>query len=277
MEVSITTLSENTANIGFMAEWGISMLVEYDGQKVLFDTGLSTSAVHNAGLLGVNLAEVDRIVISHGHNDHTGGLRDVLKRSGPKEVIAHPAIWERKYVQRANEPERYAGIPFNRDELESLGASFKLDKKPVKLSEHMMTTGEVPMTTDYEQIDPFLYVKEDNKLRPETLADDLSLIVDADFGLVVILGCAHRGIVNILRHALKLTGKDNIYAVIGGTHLFRASPERLKKTATELQEMGVQKLGVSHCTGFASAAYLADKFDDRFFMNNAGTCLTLPF
>ena len=92
MEVRITTLSENTANFGFLAEWGISILIEVDGMKILVDTGLSFSAVHNAKLLGVDLSTIDRIVLSHGHVDHTGGLRDVLKIKGEVEVIAHPDI-----------------------------------------------------------------------------------------------------------------------------------------------------------------------------------------
>ena len=109
------------------------------------------------------------------------------------------------------------------------------------------------------------------------MADDLSLLIDTDFGLVVILGCAHRGIVNTLMQARKVTGKDHIYAAIGGTHLIHASEDRLEKTAGALLEMGVQHLGVSHCTGFRAAAYLANHFGDRFFQNNAGTRLTLPF
>jgi len=277
MEIKITTLSENTASAGCLAEWGLSMLVEVDGLRVLFDTGAGIAAVHNAQLLGVDLLAVDRIVLSHGHYDHTGGLREVLRRAGQKEVVAHPAVWGRKYGRLKDEPERYIGIPFVREGLEVMGASFILSDEPVKLSANMMTTGEISMVTDYEAIDPNLYVKEGEERRPDSLPDDLALIIDAEFGLVVILGCAHRGIVNTLQHARKLTGKELIYAAIGGTHLLHASKERLEKTVAALKEMGVQRLGVSHCTGFASSAYLAREFGDSFFLNNAGTRFTLPF
>jgi 7,8-dihydropterin-6-yl-methyl-4-(beta-D-ribofuranosyl)aminobenzene 5'-phosphate synthase len=277
MEIRITTLSENTAKVGFLAEWGLSMLVEADGLKVLFDTGAGISTVHNAQLMGIDLSEVDRILLSHGHYDHTGGLLDVLRRAGPKEVIAHPAIWGGKYAQPEGEAERYAGIPSVREGLVALGASFNLSAEPVQLSASMMTTGEIPMVTDYEIIETYLYVKEGEERRPDSLPDDLALIIDAEFGLVVILGCAHRGIVNTLLHAQKLTGKEKIYAAIGGTHLMHAAKERLEKTAAALKEMGVQRLGVSHCTGFASSAYLLQEFGDRFFLNNAGTRFTLPF
>ncbi|OGO22735.1 MAG: hypothetical protein A2144_05555 [Chloroflexi bacterium RBG_16_50_9] len=276
MQIRITTLSENTADYGFLGEWGLSMLVEADGQKILFDTGAGIAAVHNSQLLGVDLAEVDRIVLSHGHADHTGGLREVLRRSGRKEVIAHPAVWDRKYRFREGRPERFIGIPFNREGQEVLGASFVLSRQPVKLSANIMTTGEIPMVTDYEEIDANLFVKEDGDKTPDTLPDDLALIIDTEFGLVVIPGCCHRGIVNTLLHAQELTGKELIYAIIGGTHLINASKEQLEKTAAVLKEMGVQRLGACHCTGFEASAYLAREFGDAFFLNNAGTRLTLP-
>lgn len=276
MEIKLTTLTENTATYGFIAEWGLSILVEVDGTKVLMDTGLGFSAVHNAQLMGIDLATINRIVLSHGHADHTGGLRDVLKMKGEVEIIAHPDIWDAKYVQRSQDAFQYIGIPFSGEELESRGARFNLIREPVKITDHIITTGGIPMLSSYESIDNNLFVKEDGLLHPDPLADDLALIIDTDFGLVVILGCGHRGIVNTLRHAQKLTGKEMIYAAIGGIHLFRASDEQIEMTITELQSMGIQKLGVSHCTGFKASARLAQEFPGVFFQNNAGTRIELP-
>lgn len=276
MEVRITTLSENTANYGYLAEWGLSILVEVDGARILMDTGLSFSAVYNAQLIGIDLSAIDLIVLSHGHADHTGGLREVLKIKGEVEVIAHPDIWAAKHVQRNKEGVQYNGIPFLREELESHGARFNLVREPIHITENVMTTGEIPMFSGYEEIENNLFVKEAGTLHPDPLADDLALIIDTDFGLVVILGCAHRGVVNTLRYAQNLTGKELVYAAIGGTHLFRASEERLEKTIVDLKEIGIQRLGVSHCTGFRASARLAQEFEDIFFMNNAGTCVTLP-
>jgi len=276
MQIRITTLSENTANYGFLAEWGLSILVEVDGARTLMDTGLSFSVVHNAQLMGVDLSAIDRIVLSHGHADHTGGLRDVLKVKGEVEVIAHPDIFTAKYVQRNQEGVKYCGIPFSREELESRGARFNLTREPIRISENVMTTGEIPMVSGYEGVENNLFVKEGAALHQDPLADDIALVVDTEFGLVVILGCAHRGIVNTLRHAQNLTGKELVYAAIGGTHLFRASGEQIEKTIADLKEMGIQKLGVSHCTGFRASARLAQEFENVFFLNNAGTRLTLP-
>ena len=276
MGIRITTLSENTANYGFIGEWGLSILVEMDGTRILMDTGLGFSAVHNAQLMGIDLSTIDRIALSHGHADHTGGLRDVLKLKGGVEVVAHPDIWDSKYAQRGQDSFQYIGIPFTREELESRGARFNLTREPVRVTEHIMTSGEIPMASGYEDIDNFLFVKKDGAFRPDPLADDLALIIDTDFGLIVILGCGHRGIVNTLRHARKLTGKEMIYAVIGGIHLFRASDEQIEMTIAELQGMGIQKLGVSHCTGFKASARLAQEFPDAFFQNNAGASFELP-
>jgi len=277
MSVTLTTLSENTAGRpGFMAEWGQSILVQTDGFTVLFDVGGSDVALVNADRLGVDLSNVDVIVLSHGHTDHTGGLRDVLKRLGKRRVVGHPAMWEAKYTKRPHEEkEAFIGIPFAREELESLGASFELTPDPVVLSDYVMTTGEVEMTTDFEIIERNLLVKEKNEFRKDPLADDLALIVRMDQGLVVVLGCAHRGTINTIRHAQNLTGETRVYAVVGGTHLAPASKERIERTIRDLKAVGVQKIGISHCNGFYASARVAQAFGDKFFLNNAGTQITL--
>ena len=279
MEIHITTLSENTAAIpGLLAEWGLSILAEVDGQKILLDAGLGNSTAHNALFLGMNLSTIDKIVLSHSHVDHTGGLRELLGTMRKQvEIIAHPDVWAPKYIKRPGEEDyRYIGIPFAREELEGLGASFVLDKEPVWITDHIVTTGEIPMLTDYEQIDPILYVREENDFRPDPLRDDRALVIKADLGLVVITGCAHRGIINTLRHAQELTGVEAIDTVVGGTHLIRAGAEQLELTIANLQEMGIQRLGVSHCTGAQASIRLAEEFGEIFFLNNAGTSFTVP-
>jgi 7,8-dihydropterin-6-yl-methyl-4-(beta-D-ribofuranosyl)aminobenzene 5'-phosphate synthase len=277
MALKITTLSENTAGLGsFLAEWGLSMLVETGGQKILFDTGQSISASHNADILGIDLGKIDRIVLSHGHHDHTGGLGRVLRRIKRRvEIIAHPDIWQLKFATREGQEEKYIGIPFHRQTLESLGANFKESKKPVRIADDIITTGEIPIVTDYEAIEPYLVVKEGNRFKPDKLLDDQALIINTKAGLAVILGCAHRGIINTLYHAQKLTGEKKIYMVVGGCHLMDASEERIYLTTAALKELGVQRLGVSHCTGLAAAAIMAQEFGDRFFFNVAGTQIKL--
>ncbi len=273
MKLSITTLSENTASAdNLLAEHGLSILVETDTVNILLDTGQSISTSHNADTLGVDLSKIDKVILSHGHYDHTGGLRQVLSKMRKEiEIIAHPDIWAAKYRHRQGQEDRYIGIPFQRQELESLGARFNLTTKPVKITDNIMTTGEIPMVTDFEQIDPNLFIKEDSGWQSDELLDDQALIINTEQGLVVILGCAHRGIINTLYHAQQLTGVKQIHMVLGGCHLIGATEERIWLTIAALRELGVPRIGVSHCTGLPAAAIMAQEFGDSFFFNNAGT------
>ncbi|NLL90658.1 MAG: MBL fold metallo-hydrolase [Dehalococcoidales bacterium] len=277
MEIKISTLSENTALHGYIAEYGLSLFIEADGKRILFDTGLSFSAYHNARLMGIDLTGVDCIVLSHGHLDHTGGLAEILHRAGKEtEVIAHPDVFTARYTIRDGQTqEKFIGMPFSKAELENRGAVFKLSKEAVYITPNIITTGEIPMLAEYEGVECNLLVKEGEIYAPDRIADDLSLIINTETGLVVITGCGHRGIVNILSHARKLTGNDSVYAVIGGIHLCRASEERIQRTIAELKNLEVKKLGLCHCTGFHASAKIAEAFPKEFFLNNAGNMFVL--
>ena len=277
MKTVITTLSENTASrAGLLGEHGISILVETETASILLDTGQTTSVSYNADNLGVDLSKIDKIVLSHGHHDHTGGLQSVLRKMRKEvEIIAHPDIWAAKCGKRPGYEARYAGIPFQRLELENLGARFNITRSPVKITDNIMTTGEVPMITDFEQIDPFLVVKEGDDYKPDTLMDDQALIVNTGAEIVVILGCAHHGIINTLYHAQKLTGVKQIHMVVGGCHLNSSSEERVWQTIAALKDLGIQRIGVSHCTGMQAAVIMAHEFGEGFFFNNAGTRIEL--
>jgi 7,8-dihydropterin-6-yl-methyl-4-(beta-D-ribofuranosyl)aminobenzene 5'-phosphate synthase len=278
MGTRITTLSENTASMGdFIAEWGLSILVETDTAKILIDTGKGYSCVHNADSLGIDLRTIDTIVLSHGHHDHTGGLREVLRRMRKKvEVIAHPDIWQSKYSCRKSEAPMYIGIPFTQSELESLGACFVLKDTPVKINSSVMTTGEIPMVTSFETVDDALFVKEAAGLEPDRVMDDQALIIKTEAGLIVILGCAHRGMVNTLYHARQLTGEETISAVIGGSHLVSASEERLWQTAAVLRELQIQRLALCHCTDLKAISLLSREFGEAVLFNKAGSAIDMP-
>jgi 7,8-dihydropterin-6-yl-methyl-4-(beta-D-ribofuranosyl)aminobenzene 5'-phosphate synthase len=276
--IRLTTLTENTASaLELLAEWGLSVAVETDDAAVLLDAGQSTTVPHNATVLGIDLGKFSRIVLSHGHADHTGGLKNVLRRmKKPAEIIAHPDILNSKYSGRQQQNRRYIGLAFQVPALESLGAKFTLSRGPVKISDNIMTTGEVPEVTVFEQIEPDrFYIKDSTGWQPDILADDQALVINGEAGLIVVLGCAHRGIINTLRHAQNLTGRQEIQMVIGGCHLMSASEERVYLTIAALKELDVQKIGVSHCTGQESSAIMAHELGDHFFFNNAGTQITI--
>ncbi|MBW1819310.1 MAG: MBL fold metallo-hydrolase [Deltaproteobacteria bacterium] len=278
MHIRLSTLAENSASwLGLLAEWGLSILVETDDATVLVDTGRSNVAAYNARIMKVDLEKIDKIMFSHGHEDHTGGLVDLLRLRDmpeiPVEVIAHPDAWAPKYW-RSPDGNRYnyIGIPYARKLAESLGASFRLTPDPVWITDRIVTSGEVPMLTDFEEIDASACVETDDGYAGDLLRDDQSLFITSDKGLILVCGCAHRGIVNTIRRAQDLTGSDDVYAIVGGIHLFGASERRVRLTLDEIKRLDVQRIGVSHCTGPSASAFLAHELGNRFFFNQAGTC-----
>ena len=285
MTITLTTLCENTAaRVGIRAEWGLSILVETDEDAILLDTGHSTVATFNAAVLGVDISALHTIVLSHGHRDHTGGLWSVLsaiqkdpalrEEARAVNVVAHPDIWVPKYSGPVHK-NIYAGMPHVREALESLGAAFVSTSEPERITNRILTTGEIPLDTAYERVDPELYVRDEGGVRPDPMADDLALVITTDLGLVVVLGCAHRGIVNTLLQAQSVANEDRIHMVIGGTHLMKASEEQLRATIKGLKALDVARIGVSHCTGLPAALKLSEAFGDQFFFNNAGTRITI--
>lgn len=280
MQIRLTTICENTAgSIDFIGEWGLCILVEHKGETVLLDTGLGHTLLHNAIVAGVDLSRIDKMVLSHGHVDHAGGLRSFLQARGKEiEIFAHPEIWNKKYVNQSEKEsngKRFIGIPFCREELESLGALFLLNRNPIWINDHTALTGEIPMVTSYEELDKNMYIKSEAGFKPDTVLDDQAMIIKTPKGLVVILGCAHHGVINTILYAQEITGIEKIHAIVGGAHLFRANRQQLKQTIIKLKYLGVEMLGLSHCTGMPATIALAREFGANFFFNNAGTAIEL--
>ncbi len=276
MRTRIVTLSENTCGMipGLLAEHGQSILLEARGTRLLFDTGQSTTAAHNAEILNIDLKGVP-IALSHGHFDHTGGLEHVLKLTGPTQVFCHPDAFAPKYAERQGR-QLYIGMRKGREEYEQMGARFQVSREPRKLAEGIWLTGEVPRITDFEGPEEDLIVLDPEK-RVDPLQDDQALVLETNEGLLVILGCAHSGMINTIEHALKITGESRVLGVVGGTHLGFGGVrrERLARTIEALKDYDLKLLAVSHCTGLLAACELAEEFKDRFIFNNAGTVIEI--
>ncbi len=278
-KVKITVLCENTVGrlIG-TGEHGFSAFIETNGGNYLFDTGSGNSVVSNSLALGKELKNIRKIFLSHGHQDHTGGLPEVLKLRGKVEIHAHPQVFTdrvRVYEENHREMRRFIGIPYKRSYLEALGACFLFNSEFAEADKNLYLTGEVPRRTDFEKSDPKLFAVIDEKLVPDVFPDDQSLILDTEKGLVLVLGCAHAGMINIIRHVRTKMNRDGFYAILGGTHLDFLAPDQVEASIQALRKIPFEKIGVSHCTGMRAASRLYQEFGERFFQGCVGSVLEI--
>lgn len=218
MRTRLTILCENSvgAPFGVIGEHGFACFVETESGNYLFDTGQGFGIVPNAAALKKDLGSIQSVLISHGHYDHTGGLPAVLKIKGPTDVFGHPDMFRDRVWSSGNQT-RFVGMPFKKGYLESLGATFRLDVKMVEIGPGVFLTGEIPRNTPFEKGDAHMTAMDASgkTIHPDPLNDDLSLIVQTENGLVLVLGCAHAGMINIIEYVLDKMADDRIYAIIG--------------------------------------------------------------
>ncbi len=273
MKVRVSILDDNIAGpLYFKGEHGLSVLVDVDGQTFLWDCGLSDIAVRNGRLLGVDFRAVSGIGLSHGHMDHAGGLTEVLMATGPKKLYMHPGALAPRYF-KAGGGSVFAGVPFTREAIEAACLSLELATGPNEVMPGVSLSGEIPRVTSFEGNEPNLFVLKDGELVPDMFDDDQALIVDAPGGAIVLTGCAHSGIVNIMKHALEEYG--NIKAVIGGTHIGMGGEAKLEPTMEFLKEAAVEKMVFCHCTGTVAISRLIDAFPGRMVPGQSGLTLEI--
>jgi 7,8-dihydropterin-6-yl-methyl-4-(beta-D-ribofuranosyl)aminobenzene 5'-phosphate synthase len=244
--LTVTILVENNTppGINLTSEDGFSVYIEADGTHTLFDTGQSGIFLANAKKLGINL-EPDFIVLSHGHRDHTGGLTALMNIPFPvlPVCIGHPYLF---YPKIKNGIE--FGIPVDEKTLTRM-CTLRLSNEPVWLTENLIYLGEIPRYYGYEAPEEGRFIRIDGKEVPDLLPDDTALVYRSPEGLVILSGCAHSGICNIIDYAISITRTDEVAAVIGGIHLHTSDKERIDATGKFFREKGVKTLYLCHCTG----------------------------
>jgi len=272
MPFSITTLVENSVpqgTMGLLGEHGQSFYVEAGKKKILFDTGQGLALLNNARHLGIDLKNIDVVILSHGHDDHSGGLKLLAGLGTGFTLIAHPSVFLKKYVT-SEDRMLSRSIPVDAELLKRSGIRLRLAEHSVEIASGVFSTGEIPMESGFETIEPGFFTRIDGTLQADLVPDDQALVLDAQKGPVVLLGCTHRGLINTLTHVRKLTGTGKMHAIIGGLHLGKASDEKLTAIVEALREFDIDRIGVGHCTGIRAAKRLMDAFGDRVFFNGVG-------
>ncbi len=282
----ITVLAEDYAGYEvkkLYAQHGLSILLEISlgsiVKRVLFDTGQDGSAViHNAEVLGIDLGDLDAIVLSHSHYDHSGGLLEILKivRKKPVPLIAHPDI-AKPCIYLGPEGLVDVGLPYALHQAEELGAKPLLITHHLEIFPGVVFLGEVPRhRRDLVSEIPNLYTIESGKLVTHRMLDDTGLVIDVEnYGPVLTTGCSHSGVVNMVIHARNVLGKP-VRAVVGGLHLVDADEERINEVIEALKNEGVEEVYAGHCTGLRAEYALLKSFGNGFRRIHTGFSKTFP-
>jgi 7,8-dihydropterin-6-yl-methyl-4-(beta-D-ribofuranosyl)aminobenzene 5'-phosphate synthase len=264
-----------------LAEQGLSLWIDVctgaEKTRILYDFGRSsTTFFHNLGILGFHLADADMLVLSHGHVDHYGALKRVIRRTRDDcRLFLHPgAIGRKRYVQL--DDGGYAG-PWEvrpRD-LEAFARRITYTEHASRPFPDICISGHIERRTDYEKGMPNAFVKEGAAFVHDEIHDDQALFIDlAGKGIVVITGCCHSGLVNTLLKAEEVFPGKGVYAVIGGLHLNRAPARQMEETMKYLSSLGITYLAALHCTGYQAGRMLAERFRDQSIPGTTGARIT---
>jgi len=271
-KVCITIVVENSADkAGTIPEHGMCFWIDTGFTQVIFDTGQGGALLNNARILKVFLEQAESVVLSHGHYDHTGGLKTVLQLSRNSKVYAHPAAFQPKFACNEYGQSRAIGIPsMNAKSVRKLAGDLILTTKPTQIADRFFVTGEIPRVTEFEDTGGPFFLDE-GCIKPDPVLDDQALFFESSRGTVVLLGCAHAGVINTLLYIQQLTHGKPIHAVMGGMHLLSASRKRMDSTIKHLDRINPDLLGPAHCTGRAATAELWEVFSQKCFPCPAGT------
>ncbi len=273
----LTLLVDNQADPPLQAEHGLAVLIETDHTRVLFDTGQGPALPENCRSLGIDLSNLDAVVLSHGHYDHTGGLPYALSLAGHARIFCHPGVMLDRYNVKPGEAVRAIHMPAgSRSAMEQLNpARVCRVTGPIEVFPGIHLTGPIPRRTAYEDTGGPFFLDPQGR-RPDPLEDDQALWIETEAGLVVVLGCAHSGVVNTLDRIAELTGRRKFLAVVGGMHLAHASKARLEATVEALRSYGISILAPCHCTGEEATVFIKHRLGPSVRSVSSGDRIELP-
>lgn len=277
MSVKITTLIENTKDekSSLISEHGLAFFIEADNLKIIFDTGQSNDFMKNADNLGIDIREADYVILSHGHYDHTGGFISLIKKiKNSAAIILNKNLFNDKYSYKDGDY-KYTGNSFNKKFLADNNLNIIYINEDIhKLTENLFIFSSFKKEAHFETINKKFYIKLGRDFQQDLFEDEIVLGIKTQKGLVIILGCSHVGVVNILETISERTGFD-IYGVIGGTHLVEADEERIDNTIEYFKKRDIGLIGVSHCTGEEAIEKLQCEVKDRFIYNDTGNIIEI--
>ncbi|HUW34979.1 MAG TPA: MBL fold metallo-hydrolase [Planctomycetota bacterium] len=270
----VTVLVDNNASPPLAAEHGLALWIEADGVRILLDTGQGPALSANAAALGVPLRTVQHIVLSHGHYDHTGGVAAVLELAPHANLYLHPDALRPRYSRQAAPPHRSIGIPEPAASLIRSRGGTIWTKAPTAIADGVVATGQIPRLNAFEQASEHFFL--DNAcISPDPLLDDQALFIDTPRGIVLLLGCAHSGVINTCQYVRALTAKT-IRAIVGGMHLLNADERRLDATLHTLRQLSPEVIAPSHCTGEQAVGLMKEALPEAFRPCTAGCSYEQP-
>lgn len=274
--MEITTLVENSQgeHTGLVVEHGLSFLIETDTTSILFDTGQSDAFIQNAQKLRKDLSRVEHVVLSHGHYDHSGGFRSFIEYSDRSSCTLWTGrgFFTPKYG-KFNASVQYLGNDFDSAFVADHGIEHKTVTGVEEIAHGVWVVTDFSRTHRDETIHPRFVLRKNGEWRADHFDDEVLLVVESSKGLVVVVGCSHPGILNML-DTVVAHFKRPIYALVGGTHLVEADQGRTERTVEAFSDRGIEVLGISHCSG-ATAITMSVGLSDRHFHNQAGSSLPL--
>lgn len=272
MSICYKFLVENkTEHTGMLAEHGLSIYIETDGKKILFDAGATDIIIHNAEVMGVTLKDVDFAAVSHGHYDHTGGFPAFCALNEKAPIYIHKDAFRDSYGFRDGKPEdEKSGICWTEEEKSIISERIIQTEGPVYITENICLTGTVPYADGTNITENFYYKDENGEWQKDDMSHEQVLVIREADGLYIFSGCSHRGVISALEAGKVMFPGERVAVIVAGMHLYSASSEDRAYVVDQIASEGLDKVMPVHCTGIKAICDLKTKLGDTCVVAVAG-------